>query len=303
LIKGTDLKTDSLLCRAYLETHPSDAARIIEQLAPEEAAALLQQFPVQSATAPVLQLMDTFVGIECLKKWPEEKLPEILSAIDLHTAALMIRRMEPPDRDRLLARAPEEVTRLARAPEEVTRSLKLLLRYPKNTAGALMDPRILALPEDIDVAEACRRIQKYPEYAYYYIYVVNRVDKLLGFLEIRELLIASRQALLSSVMRPAKIRISARAGLEALMTHPGWRRFYELPVVDDKDILLGILSYQRLRELEQDTAAKTPNPVLNTAIALGELYWIGAASLIRSLGGVFKSDSAKSNTKESRNAN
>jgi magnesium transporter len=293
LIKETDLKTDSLLCRTFLETHPSDAARILEQLAPEEATALLQQFPVQSAAAPVLQLMDTSVGIECLKKWPEERLPEILSAIDIHTAALMMRRMEPPDRDRLLARAPEEVTR----------SLKLLLRYPENTAGALMDPRILALPEDIDVAEACRRIQKYPEYAYYYIYVVNRVDKLLGFLEIRELLIASRQTLLSSVMRPANIRISTRAGLEALMTHPGWRRFYALPVVDDKDILLGILSYQRLRELEQDTAAKTPNPVLNTAIALGELYWIGAASLIRSLGGVFKSDSAKSNTKESRNAN
>ncbi|MBN2290669.1 MAG: magnesium transporter [Candidatus Glassbacteria bacterium] len=267
------MSTGSILCQAFLESHPADAARILERLSAKEAAALLRQFHLQDVAAPVLSQMDRASAAECLKNWPAEQVPGVLSSLDLHLASLLLLLMAPADRERLLALADKEVAK----------SLGMLLRYPEGTAGFLMDPQVLALPQDITVVEARNRMQQYARYLYYFIYVVNRAHMLVGYLEIRELLRASGKNLLSAVMHREAPRLPARAGRDAILAHPAWQQFHSLPVVDEKGTLLGTLHYQTLRRIESETSSGWPQGTLNTAIALGELYWIGTASMLRGL--------------------
>ena len=59
-------------------------------------------------------------------------------------------------------------------PTGVAATVTRLLRYHEDTAGALMDPRTIALPEDVKVNEARKRVQREPHDLQYYVYVVDR---------------------------------------------------------------------------------------------------------------------------------
>ncbi|MFC1614367.1 magnesium transporter MgtE N-terminal domain-containing protein [Gemmatimonadota bacterium] len=240
------MNSEIILSRSFLESHPFDAARVLENLNPAEVAELLQKFPPKSVAAPVLQLMDIVSASECLSKWSDENSEGVLSFLPLHYTARLLRRMEEENRNRLLKQVSEEKLK----------SIRTLLRFPDNTAGALMDPRILALPEDISIGEAQKRIQRKLRDTFYYIFIVSRDDRLVGVIDLRELMFADRKQSLSSAMHRSVERISARAKQEAILSHPGWRRLHTLPVVDDKETFLGVIRYQTMREIEKSSKRK-----------------------------------------------
>jgi len=162
--------------------------------------------------------------------------------------------------------------------------LNLLLRYPEGTAGALMDPRALALPQDIPVGEALARVRHAARDVLYYLYVVDRAQVLVGVLNLRELMLAPRKAEVASVMRPHVARLSARADRASILAHPGWREFHALPVVDDAGLFLGVIRYETVRRLEEDrgSAGQSAN-ALTTVLTLGELCWRGMSLVLADL--------------------
>lgn len=270
---GPRMDTERVLSRAFLEAHPAEAGLIVEGLPPEESAALLEEVPSHLATA-VLQRMTILGGSECLARVSPERAGPILTALPLDTAASLLRCLDPQAR--------EEV--LVSLPGNVGSSLRLLLGYPEDSAGALMDPRILAVPRDLAVGEALARVRKVPRFALYYLYVVDRSQALVGVLNLRELMLAPSKASVASVMHPRVARLNARAGRAAILAHPGWRQFHALPVVDDAGAFLGVIRYETLRHLEDDAAGTQPvHQALATILTLGELCWVGLAGVLGEL--------------------
>jgi magnesium transporter len=164
----------------------------------------------------------------------------VLDALPLGVSAGLLRRIEAAPRAALAAGLPE-ATRAA---------LERLLAYPEDSAGGRMDPRVFTLPEDIRVAEAVERLRARPEYAMYYLYVVDRGQRLTGVLNYRDFLLASEGATLRSVMRSPVVRLDASASGEALLAEPAWRVYLALPVVDRDGILVGVVRAESLRDLE-----------------------------------------------------
>ena len=253
------------LALRFLEDHPDESARLLESLAPDAAAALLAHSPPGLAADVLRRLVPSF-GVSCLERLPRERSAAVVEALPLGGAAGLLRRIDAERRAELL----RDLT------ESTATALGRLLAYPEDSAGGRMDPRVFTLPEDIRVADAVERLRARPEYAMYYLYVVDREQRLKGVLNYRDLLLARDDATLVSVMRSPVVQLPATASGEALLGAPAWRVYLALPVVDPDGILVGVVRTESLRDLEWSRRAPAPGPGSRLAGAV----WRGVSDLL-----------------------
>jgi magnesium transporter len=263
---------DYRLALAFLESHPREAARALERLPHDERIAVLRAVPA-GVVAPALREMVRSTAADCLTRLEFAEAASIVAALMPDESADLLRRTPPDARDRILAALP------AASRERVAR----VLRYHEGTAGAFMDPSIVELPDDLSIGEAQERVRSATRGLLYYLYVVDRARRLVGVLDIPELMAAPPDDALRAVMHQKVDRLSAWAPSHVIREHPGWRSYHAMPVVDEHDCLLGAIRYQTLRRLEQDTPTNVTPPATVTALALGELFHIGVTGLVGSL--------------------
>ena len=266
---------EDLLGLEFLRTHPEDAARVLERFHPRESATLLAALPSHNAAAIVGHMVLTNAAA-CIAAFDEDRAAEVLADMSLDQSAALLRRVPPEVAERIIQPAPRNV---------VTAALRMLVAYPEGTAGALVDPTILSLPVDLACDEALERVRREPKNAIYYIYVVDREQRLVGVLNLRELMLADGEAPLANAMHATVSRVRSDAGEDEILAHPGWREYHALPVVDADGRLVGAIRYETLRRLEQGrSSARTTNPLLTTAMSLGELYWFSLRGVVTGVG-------------------
>ena len=257
------------LARAFLESHPSRAAMTLEQMPVTRAAAVLRAVSARGA-APVVSAMTVPHAAECLGHLAAEEAAAIAAELKTDDAAGIVRAMEPSRREALLA---------ALVPE-VRDPIARVLPYREGTAGAVMDPSIFQLPDDILVADARARLGRAARDLLYYLYVVDREHRLVGVLDIPELMLARGRDPVSAAMHRDVGRLSVWMPVALVRDHAGWQQYHAMPVVDDEDRLLGAIRYQTLRRLERDASGRAPDPGRLTAGALAELFELGTAGLV-----------------------
>ena len=263
------MRPDERLALGFMEAHPDGAARLLERTEPAEAAALLGEVPAGVA-AGVLRLLSPAAVAGCAAAMPVERLAAIVSELPLDAAAAVMHRLAPERRDAVLTRLP--VT--AEAP------LRRLLAYAPYTAGAVADPLALALPEDLTVAEAQRRLRGRGEHLLYYLYVVSRDQTLVGVLDLPELMSARPKDTLAATMRRNPIRLEVDTGFATLVAHPAWQHLDALPVVDGQSRLVGAIRHMVVRRLEAELGLRARSEsVVATLVGLSELYWAGLAGM------------------------
>lgn len=267
------MKSDWQLARSFLEKHPYEAGLVLEKLAPAEIAELLRKTAVPTAAA-VLEQMTSSTGAACLHTSPPDYSGAVIESLSLDAGARMLRCLSAAERDHLLSAVSDR-----RAVP-----LKRLLSYPLGTAGSLMDPQVPALPESLLVGDALQRVQRAAQHTFYYLYVVNADQTLVGVMNLRELMLAAPEDHLSAVMHTHVERLPAGAALATILLHPAWREFHALPVTDDQEKFLGAIRYKTLKRLEQETARqRPPDESLTALLSLGELCWIGFAGMLAGL--------------------
>jgi magnesium transporter len=258
------------LSEEFARVHPAGVARVVEQAGEEIAAELLAAFDAELA-ARVLENMAPLAAAHSLEVVPEGDAAAIVEALGLDVAAALLRRVPEAARTRLVAATGDG----ARA-----RALAELLQHPPDSAGALMDPLVLAVPSSVTAGEALARVRRAPASAMYYVYVVGDAGRLVGVVNQRELMLASPVEPLPSLMRAGPDSLSSHASREAIVAHPGWQRVHALPVVDKSETFLGAIRYETMRRIERELgqSARAVDPRA-TAAALGELYGLGVAGL------------------------
>ena len=264
------MRSSELLVASFFRTHPDDGARILEATSPQAAAALLKSIEPEAA-ALVVRRIATTAGSSYLAAMNPEAAGAVLAEFPVETVGRYLRCMEEPLQEALLGLLPNEMARQAR----------LLLQYPENTAGALMDPLAYTVPDDVTAEQIHRMLQRKPEGIFFYVYVVDRDHRLRGVLDLRELMQANPQAPVSSIMNDDMTILPAGMDLVTLLRHPGWHELDALPVVDENGIFLGMIRQRLIRQIsqssEQDGQSLASWEVL---LALGELYWNGLGKLL-----------------------
>jgi magnesium transporter len=265
------MQLETRLAQELMQRHPERAAAVLERAGVGEAVRLLGRGEVGFAAA-LAERTSPFFAADLLESLPPERAAEILGRLGLDTAARLLRRVREDLRERLLESS---------SPEHA-RGLRSLLRFPEGTAGALMDPDVLALPEDLTAAEALARVREAPARARYNLYVVDREQRLVGVLNLRELLLARPGDRLEDRMVRDPQCLRADADRASVLAHSGWREVHAIPVVDEAGCYLGAVRYHTLRELEASLLGRRGEDG-RAAAALGELFAAGAAGLLEAL--------------------
>jgi magnesium transporter len=261
----------STLADALIQKHPARAAEVLEREEPAQGITLLARGNARSAAEVLRRLSPTRVGAT-LGGLAPRRAASLLAALPLDAAARLLRHVEEAQRGGIL-----EHLDARRA-----QSLRSLMAFPADRAGALMDPEVLALPSTLSAGEALDRVRERPDHARYNLYVLDDEARLVGALNLRELFLARPEDRLGDLMKPNPQAIRSDADRATVLSHHGWREVHALPVVDADGHYLGAFRYRTLRELEEELLHGRRDDS-SSATALGELFATGAAGLLDAL--------------------
>jgi magnesium transporter len=253
----------------FAREHPVDVAHFLDRGTPEEAAYVLGQLEPPEA-GRVLSRMTPSAAAASLSLIDVEQAAELLSEAGASAAALM------------LARSPDHVRRetLAAMSGLEADAIRRLLVHAAHTAGSIMDALVLCVADDSSAEEALTQVKQHGAHALYYVYVIDREQRLVGVTTLRELLRVEGDTSVLSVMRERPDAIVSHSSLLATVAHPGWRHYHAMPVVDRDGVLLGVIRYDTARATERELgqAVRRTN-VAQTAGALAQLYAIGTLGM------------------------
>src|SRR5688572_13241294 len=256
-----------VLTLAYVSAHPADAARVLETVAPAEAAALFASLPARAA-APVLAAMLPPRAARVLGALGDEQALALLSAAGAQGAVAMLRHVAEPRRTRL-------VEGLSTASALASR---LLLGFPEDTVGAWVDPAVIGLAPSATVAEALERVRADPDAHAAEVYVIAADGRLKGAVALQDLLRAPSTSTLGALMSDAPA-LPAAMPLAAALAHPAWRRAAALPVVE-RDRLIGALRAATLEQALSLREASEHRPGGTTLAAVAAAgYWDAVSGL------------------------
>jgi CBS domain-containing protein len=213
--------------------HPSELAEIINDLSAREAAAVIHQLDDETA-ADALEHLDA------------EKQRAIIEDIGTERAADIIEEMDADDAADLLGELPEEQQSvlLAEMNEYTAGELRELVKYEEDTAGGLMTTDYTWIYPHRTAEQTIRKIREIaPESEFiYYLYVVDKQDRLLGVLTLRALLLAPPDEPIERIMVSDVVTVSPDAEARDVAGTIARYDLLAVPVVDAEGKMLGIVT-------------------------------------------------------------
>ena len=226
---------------------PADWADVVPRLDPPEVAVLIQWLP-------------------------DEEIPELLGELDPADAAAILRTLTRAEAaDLLEAMAPDEaadvVEELPEAEAEQilvqmepaeAAELRELLTYPPESAGGIMTPAFVAIAPELRADQAIAALRRVAAEAetIYYAYVLDPQDHLLGVLSLHNLVLSPPQTPVGDLMIADVIKVQADADREEAARLLTDHNLLALPVVDEANRLLGIITQDDVADVLVEEATE-----------------------------------------------
>ena len=138
--------------------------------------------------------------------------------------------------------------------KEDRKTINELLKYPEDSAGSIMTTEFIDLKEKMTVEDALERIRKIgtDSETIYTCYVLDTKRKLKGIVGIKELLLAKENTLVSDIMETNIILVNTLEDKEDVAKKFDKYDLYALPVVDNENRLVGIVTVDDAMNVLQD---------------------------------------------------
>ncbi len=233
------------LIEAAVKSHPDEVALELERASLEEAADLLVAQARPDRWAPVLRALST------------ERAARLLEALPAGIAGPLLERMDPPAAAMLLARTEENARQgILEAIDRGARTeLEALLSFPPDSAGRIMDPRVLAFSGSAKVGEVLERLREASWKRFDEIFVLGARGELEGVVPLQEVALAPPGTKLSELRRTAHAVATAMATREEVVEILERTKLPVIPVVDVEGRLLGAVRYEALLAAAQAEAS------------------------------------------------
>ena len=215
---------------------------MLNALPPTDVAKLLESSP-PPIRAVLWQLVDEEHEGEILQELSDELQSQFLRGMDAAEVAAATEGLEPDDVADILQRLPEKVLQevLDAMDQQDRARVEQVLDYPEHTAGGLMNTDTITVRARHTADVVLRYLRRHREIPAMTdsLLVVNRHDRLLGVLPLRELLVAEPSATVREMMKTDVEAIPAdmdATEVTQLFERNGW---VSAPVIDDTGRLLG----------------------------------------------------------------
>lgn len=239
-ISSPDLLRLTIAQKRLAQIHPADLADIIEDLDIHQRSAVFQSLDIETA-AETLEETDPKIQVSLIKDMDLAEASDIIEEMNLSEAA------------DLLADLPKEKAEgiLKEMEQEIAEDVKELLAHPEETAGGLMTSSYLSFAPSVMAGEALDFIRREAEDvdAFYYIYIVDEEEHLLGVLSLRDLLSATPDVHLSSLMDTRVVSVNIDAEKDEMADHFAKYGIMALPVVDGESRMEGVVVFKNLLEV------------------------------------------------------
>ena len=220
--------------------HPADIADIVEDMSAEERVAVFEQLDIETA-AEALAEVDPDMQVEIVGDLDEERAADILDEMAPDEAADLLQDLPEHQRDELVELMEKEEG------EDVEH----LLSHSEDSAGGIMTTDFVALPRELTAAAAIDRLRELrpdPESAYY-LYVIDAEGRLDGVVSLRDLVVASPDQLLATIMDPHILKVDADTSKEDVASLIAKYDLLAVPVVNADRKLLGTVTVDDVVEL------------------------------------------------------
>lgn len=241
-------------------TEPLDIDALGDRLREEEPAAiatLLEGLQDQDVAALAAGLAPE-EGARLIRALAPERAPDVFSYLPLEQQRGLLGILNDDERARLLAGVsfddvaalldglPETETQalLALLPGDRRRLVRQLLSYPRESAGRRMTPGFLAVRPEWTLGRALDHLRSEYEQSetVNVVFVTDGAGHLLGTVRLRDLLVGSPRRRVDGLLKEEVISTRVDTDQE----EAAWLiRHYDLevlPVVDERDVLVGILT-------------------------------------------------------------
>jgi magnesium transporter len=226
---------------------PAEWADLIPQLDPNEVAVLLQWLPDEEVPA-VFEELDPAVAASILRTLSRNEAAEVLGGMDPDDVVDVIENLPDQEVDQILVRM--------RA--EDAAEIRQLAEYPPDTAGGIMTPEFVAVAPEARAGDAIAAIRRLVDEAetVSYVYVVDSDRRLLGVLSLYRLMLSGSDTPVVELMAPTTVRAQATADRETAARLLTDRNLLAIPVVDDEDHLLGIITEDDVADVIETEATE-----------------------------------------------
>lgn len=225
------------LVQKFFEKDLNAAAGILESIPEEEAAATLKSLPIPLAAQVVKVLQISYAAV-LLRDADDQFMIELISHLDPQFLASVLMRLPPEDRERMSKHISEKLKG----------QIREFLDYPEGSIGRAMTTDFIALKKNNLAEEAIEKIRllakkRYPSS---YVYVVDEDRRLVGVLNMRDLMLAAPDQTLDEISRKDYFALHCFTDREEAANELARRKFFAAPVVDSENHILGIVKAERM---------------------------------------------------------
>ncbi len=241
----------SHLARIFTKAYPVEVARMLSALSGAErlrAFKILFEEGEVSHVASVLSEMAEGDSLALLERLEPRQIARLLSEMAADDATFLASRLPDPLAESVLALME------ARPAADV----RELLEHEEQTAGRIMTRDYFALDDDVTVSEAITALQRRSEEfeMVFYVYIVDKRNHLIGVASLRQLLTTPPSTQLKRIMKSNVISARTNDDQEEVARLVAEYDLLAVPIVDDEDKLVGIVTVDDVLDVLQDEVAE-----------------------------------------------
>lgn len=242
-----DSRQYTRLRQELAELQEADIAAVLEELPRDELIRVFRILPKTMAA-------DVFAYLSI------ETEQMIITALTDREAANIINNLMADDATDLMEEMPAGVVKklLANASAETRRDINHLLRYPEDSAGSIMTVEFVDLKVHLTVAQAIERIRRtgIDKETINICYVLDTERHLIGTVSLRYLLLRRSDEVIGDFMNDNIISVNTMTDQEEVARLFSKYDFTAMPVVDNENRLVGIITIDDVVDIMQEEATE-----------------------------------------------
>lgn len=212
--------------------HPVDIANLLEEFN-ERQRILVFRLLAKEEAAETFTYMSSEMQEDLVNQLTDAEIEEVMEEMYLDDIADVLEEMPANLVDKLLQSTDEE-TRL---------QINMLLQYPEDSAGSIMNVEYIALRKEMTVADAILKIRQVGinRETIYTCYVTEK-RKLIGVVDVKDLLTTGENRLIEEVMETNMVYVYTHDDQEDVVSTINKYNLIAIPVVDYEMCMVGIVT-------------------------------------------------------------
>ena len=248
LVGFIEKKNDSKIKNLFKDVHFADIAEVLDEVSFDEAIYIIKLLDSEK-TSEILTELDEDTREKILENFSAKEIANEVGEMDSDDAADIIGELSEERQKRVINELEDT---------ELAEDIKELLSYGDDTAGSLMAKELVKVYETWTVAGCMRRIRGQAQEVtrVHSIYVVDKEDKLVGRLSLKDLIVAKSDQKIADISKAKVDAVNVNEDDETVARIMVKYDLEAIPVVDDNNVLLGRITIDDIVDLLKEEADK-----------------------------------------------